>query len=219
MQNIFIGLGVVAVAAGGVYIYTSQRDAAPTEENLEMTSNTNQDSARDFAAIMAAGDNVHCTVTHTEDGNQTFGNVYVADHGERVRGDFTITGTLNTEMHLVRDEDTNYMWGPAFPEGVKMSVTDENRDTLFESEANAAIPDNVSFSCNSWRVDDAKFTLPNDVTFVDLKAQMDAMMQGMSVGRSAGFEGSADVRAMQCASCDQAGSARTQCRTALGCDL
>lgn len=219
MQNILIGLGLVAAVGGGVYVYTSSNTEV-SEEAMEASGSVNEEarSSRDFAAIMTAGENVECTVTHEDNGNRTEGTIYIADQGERIRGHFIITGTMNTEMHLIRNDGTNYLWGSAFPQGIKVAVTAENQDTLFEGDASATIPDNVSFTCNSWRVDDSRFIVPNDVTFLDMQAQMDAIMQGMSGGGSAGFEGGADMKAMQCGTCDQAGSARAQCRAALGCD-
>jgi len=213
MQNILIGLGVAVAVGGGVYVYTSGNTQINEETTGEQES-TRKDASksRDFRTILSSGENVRCTFSHEENGNHTEGTIYMADSGERISGHFVMTGTMDTEMHIIRDNETSYMWGPAFSEGIKVAVTEDNRDVLFESDTDAAIPENVTYTCDSWRVDNSKFTVPSDVTFVDMQAHMDAMMQGMP------SEGSADIRAMQCGTCDQAGSAREQCRTALGCD-
>ena len=214
MNNSLIALliGAVVVVGGGYWYISQPGDEAMMEGEHMMAENENALTASTFAQILARGQAVTCTFEHNDGVNVSSGTVYIADGAERMRGDFVISQSAGgpMEAHLIRDGGYNYLWGSAFPQGIKTEVTAENRNKLFDDENNSAVDENTEYSCVAWNVDGSKFALPGDVTFTDMSAQMGAMQDAQnSMG---------DMQAMQCAACDQAGSGRDQCRMALGCE-
>lgn len=113
---------------------------------------------------------------------------------------------------MIRDDGYNYVWGSFYEQGVKMKVTPEERKQLFPEDDVSAAPENTQYNCESWSVDEDKFALPNDVEFVDMQAQMEQSMQ-MQGG------GSGDMKAQQCAACEQlSGSQKQQCLQSFSCN-
>ena len=200
MNKLLIGLVVAGVIGGGAYV------ALQGGGGESMTSE--QSAARGtFAQLMLSGQSLECTFEHDDGTNKSSGTMYMADGGERLRGDFTIE--QNTagpmEAHLVRDGGYNYIWGSFYQQGIKTAVTLENKDKLFEEkDGENMIDENTSFECRPWSVNASVFALPSDVEFLDIAAQMEVMLQSQGVS---------------CSMCDQApaGAARDQCLMALGC--
>lgn len=184
-----------------------------------------------FASILAAGANVQCDFTHSpEAGQQTSGRMYVANNGQNIRGSFTVSGDEPMQAEMLRTGDYHYMWGPSMPQGVKMRVTEENRGKLFESSDNTEIPEDVTYTCSPWTVDESMFAVPTNIEFLELGAgipQMDnlpesgAPSSGMNPGSGVPAGSGADLKAMQCAACNQAPDAesRAQCLQALSCPM
>jgi hypothetical protein len=74
----------------------------------------------------------------------------------------------------------------------------------------------VDYSCSPWTVDATKFAVPQNVSFMDISAMMDAVKAQGAAGAQAKPMG---MPAMNCSICDQApkGQARDQCRMAMHC--
>jgi hypothetical protein len=102
------------------------------------------------------------------------------------------------------------------PDGYKMAINPED-DQLFpetkDGQEQTGLDENepVDFDCQPWRPDNAMFTPPSDINFIDLSAQMQMMEEQIDqVEQQTGAN---------CSLCDQvpAGDARTQCLASLGC--
>ena len=219
----FIGIFAVAVLiAGGAYYFFTQSSLEPqiaaegdeeTEmQELDSSALTGQGTLR---SLLGLGQNVKCEFVYIDDENDntTSGTVYVA--GERMRGDFDMMQDNEPySMHMIRDAEYAYTWGdgPMGEMATKMKL-----ETQTPTEANSTDPvdtdpfesdERVDYECESWTVAASQFTPPSDVEFMDMSAQMEQMhmMQG-------------DMKAAQCAACDQAPEgSREQCRAALGCE-
>jgi len=113
-----------------------------------------------------------------------------------------------TEGHIIRDGEFNYTWGSFSPQGIKVKVTSENKNSLIDDKSGALIDNSVNYKCNDWRVDSSKFELPSGVEFMDISGQMEAMQDA-----AGGIEES------QCSACNQAPDevSKQQCLQALGC--
>lgn len=211
-------LVIVALVTGGYWFYTTNNAAQP-EVAGEDRSAEQASVGQTFAQLMGMGQSLECTYEYNDGTNVSSGVVYIADGGERIRGDFTFTqsdaGPM--EMHMLRADGYNHMWGSAMPQGIKTQVTAENRAQLFDNTQSAAVNENTQYKCTAWTVNEGTFTLPAGVQFMDI-GDVTKMMGAPKIGE-ANIQGSTggDIKAMQCAACDQAGPARDQCRQALGC--
>ncbi len=193
-------IGAVAVLAVALLAWAgiSGRGSNPN------TSDTASTSLRD---LLVSGEPVRCTFSTQTEGQVSAGEVFVAS-AEKVRADFT-TQINNTEQtgHMVMKDKKIFVWLDGQAQGMTMAVPEngpgaENNQTPLNFDDK-----NVSYDCDDWRVDEAKFIEPSDIKFSDLSAMMGA---STSVGATA--------NPPQCAACDQlAGAQKAQCRTALKC--
>lgn len=218
MIRVLIGIiGVVAIG-GGAYLYTRPHDSTPTPAQQEQSSHPA--SAEDFASIIASGNDVQCSMTQTMGDRNTVGQMYVTDHGQKVRADLTITGSMNTTMHMIRKDDTNYLWGPQMAFGVKTTVTPENQDQFVGNQmAIGTTPTNMEFSCTPWTVDESKFELPAGQNFIDSSTMHadDALRSASMNNGVPTTEISPAAQAAQCAMCTQAGLSAETCHARFGC--
>jgi hypothetical protein len=198
MQNSHIALliGAVVVIGGGYFLYQGYQ--APEEAN-ETTNETEEEELRGtFAYILGLNQDVMCEFEYADEANTSNGTVYIADLAERMRGDFNVENSAAgpMEAHVIRDGGYNYLWGSFSEDGIKVKVSEEEKDVLFSDNDQVDIDENTTFTCVTWSADESKFSLPEGVNFVELAPVGD-----------------------QCAACDQApaGAARDQCRAALKC--
>lgn len=198
-------VGAVVVVGGGYFVLNSYGEGGAVAGAA--TNGT-------FASLMANGQNLECTFEHNDGTNVSSGTVYIASGGDQIRGDFTIEQSEAgaQEAHMIRTGGYNYIWGSSLDQGIKTQITAENKNTLFDDET-GAVDENTDFECNAWNVDQGKFSVPSNVTFMDMSAQMGAMMEAQG-------EAMGEMKAAQCAACNQIaeGSARQQCLQALSCN-
>jgi hypothetical protein len=230
--NLLIGLFVtLAVAAGGGYlVYTNMQTNAEVVQEIETEDKKLQPATKDalsgtFASLLGLGQNLRCEFSYNDGPNISSGTVFIAENGKRLRGDFSVESSAAgaMEMHMLREEGYNYMWGSSFEQGMKMKVEEGSEGDLFASnDASVAIDENTTYNCVPWNVDAEVLALPSDVEFLDLSLQMDQMMQLQGQGIQMQGQGSVDIEAIktkQCAACGQITdlSAKTQCLQALQC--
>ena len=121
-------------------------------------------------------ENRKCNFNSTlEDGSQSKGTIYI-DADKRMRGDFDLTkdGETTKSSMIIRD-DTQYLWQQSTKDGVKMAIDEilnQNSNTNQSASDGTDANTPVDFTCSAWRVDDAMFTPPADVTFRDMTSVM-----------------------------------------------
>jgi hypothetical protein len=175
-----VGLGIVLLAGVGVVAYRQMNQAgSPPSSSSETASPQNaQESRGSLRNIFGLGQNLTCTFTN-EDGSG--GTVFVA--GERVRGDFTMTGAQGGAMHVVQSDGYTHMWTDGSTQGTKIKIeTDASTQTQEETAKTGQSLDlnaQVDYSCSPWGVDASKFVLPAGVTFTDYS---EAMMEVKTSG-------------------------------------
>lgn len=168
-----------------------------------------------FVDLMKLGKEYSCTFAHTDTkGNETNGTVYIS--GKNMRGDFTMMmNGKETQSHMIRKDDTNYMWTSAMPQGMMMKITAEDASVFgnADTQKNMGMSDTdpIDFSCDDWSVDESQFEPPEDVKFTDMSAQMESMKKMM--------EGNKNMMKKNCSVCDAVtdANAKAQCKAALGC--
>lgn len=214
MTRILLGIiGVVAIG-GGAYFYSAHvRETGNTSNTASstqaVTSSDTTTTQQNFAEVVAQGNDIECTVVYATSTLHTQGHIYIADHGKKVHADFTtVDPRIGTHvMHIIRADDTNYMWGDAMPYAMKMKIAEEDRNKLLGSQS-STVPEDTQFSCIPWTVDESQFAVPTDQNFVDMQTRIDAMTQ----------RSPEETKAMACALCAHAGANEAQCRAAYKCD-
>ena len=183
---LIIGAIVVVVVGGGIAWFTLGRNNEPASQQTSnsSTTQTNQTntgsnqtiSHRTMNELRLEAENRKCTFTSTlEDGSQSKGTIYI-DADKRMRGDFDLTkdGETTKSSMIIRD-DTQYLWQQSTKDGVKMAIDEilnQNSNTNQSASDGTDANTPVDFTCSAWRVDDAMFTPPADVTFRDMTSVM-----------------------------------------------
>lgn len=222
--NVLIGALVVIVVlliGGGYVAYTTMYNDAPKEQSTPTPQANNglqpsESFSGTFATLLGLGQNLRCEFQYNDGTNVSSGTTYIAQGGERIRGDFSIadSATGPMEAHLIRDSGYNYVWGTMIGQGIKMKIAQGDEDELFASDSgNMPVDENTEYTCTPWSVDQSMFTVPSDVEFIDLSVQMERMMQLQESMDTSG------LKAQQCAACDQIpdAGAKAQCKAALQC--
>lgn len=174
-------IGVLLVGAVAVFAVTTviNRNKTPNSQSL---SNESKESATEIAAkeegsisgsildLMKLGKSVKCSYSMDTDGNKMDGISYVS--GEKVRGDFNVTGPedMKVESHMISDGQWAYIWSSAMPQGFKMKMTDmETQDSKVPTENTslATLQKKFDYKCENWTSDNSVFDVPADVTFTD----------------------------------------------------
>ena len=202
-KNVLIGGAVIVIAIVLTVLFSGGGSGDTNSKSGEEVKGV-------FSEILRSGKDMTCDFESVQEGGTTVGSVYIADAGERIRGDFTFTSADGEMMDgsLIRKENVNYVWGPSFDQGVKTKVPEEERDSLFTKESDVDVNEDTEFDCRTWKEDSSVFNVPDDIEFIDFSTQVDAMMNVSS-----------DLKLQQCAACDQISdpTSQSQCRAALGC--
>jgi hypothetical protein len=215
-------LSVIVIGGAGYYLYmqSSGKDVSEPASEGVMESDVVVDDEETSApsgsgtlkSLLALGQNLTCDFSYTEpeSGSQTEGTTYIAD--ENMRGDFTMTqdGEEYT-MSAIHDGEFVYTWGsgPMGAMAMKFPVddTEVSSETSVRDNDPLQSDDEVEYDCRRWSVDSSKFVPPSDIEFQDIGMQIQQINSG-----------SGDLKAAQCAACDQVpAEARAQCLEALGC--
>lgn len=216
-QKMILGIGAIIIAILAVLFLIPKKSQAPTIG--DETANTQQinDSGNlvqnTLSGLLAMGKNSECTFSYDENGVKSQGTIYLS--GKKIRGDFsnTVQGKQQ-ESSMINDGEYTYFWGSDMPQGVKMKISGDQVKATEETKKYYDPDRAVNYDCKSWNVNNAYFTAPSNVTFTDFSEMMEGLPTGM--GKVTGMP---DLKASQCAACDSlSGDAKTQCKTALGCN-
>lgn len=219
---IVIGVVVVIAIAVSVFYYMNRgsgENSGPVGEREETGQDAGSVSTGEVLPeaqggsfsgtvqdLFARGENLSCTFEREDEAGLVRGTMYVAESGERLRGDFIIEqqGGQTMNAHIIRDGDYNYFWTEESEQGFKVAVVDEDQvqedeETSAQNPQQDLLQEEVSYNCSRWPVEQRVFELPGDREFVDAAAQ---------------------IQEAQCSACDQlpVGPAKTQCLQSLGCE-
>ncbi len=189
---LIIGAIVVVVVGGGVAWFTLGRNGGSSnQQNNSTTVQTNQnqqantqssnqsETSTTLSALRSSGANKKCTFTsNLETGSISSGTIYVSAD-KKMRGDYTLkTDGTESQSSMIITKDIQYMWQPASKQGVKMSIGEMLNQNQQNPSSSQSAPGGLDtntpfkFDCSDWRVDDAMFTPPADVTFSDMTSVM-----------------------------------------------
>lgn len=214
---IIIAVVAILLFAGGAYLlFANNQTTTPTQQSspqtAEQTKNDENSITGNIFSLLQSGQNVACTFSSTADDTSSSGTVYVS--GKNMRGDFQSTiNSQTSNTHMIRDGEWMYTWTDGQTTGLKLKITEEDErqgkemaEKMESDKKNQGfdISQQVDYSCKPWGVDQSKFTVPSNVTFTDLSAQMEDaknMMQNSSQSACSACETITDTQAK--AACKQ----------------
>lgn len=202
---------VAILGIGGYFLYKSQADTSLSSRPEETTLSGS------IKELLSLGRDMQCTFESTGQGYESSGKVYVANNGNKVRADFELTneeGEITTSS-MIQDGTMGYFWTSEMAQGYKMTI--DPNDSIFDYEGSennysnsspAMVDpnDDFDYDCQAWREDSSVFSAPANVEFIDISAQMEAVLEDI------------DTESM-CSACNNlTGDAKTMCMQSLGCN-
>ena len=150
-----------------------------------------------------------CDFTKNAENGTEKGTVYVAEN--KMRGEFEISGPDGTfPMHMIHSGDWMYTWGGPMGESQGIRINTAQARANANRRGGPDMDEEMDFSCQPWSMDPSKFDVPSGVQFQDF---------GQTIPQLGAATGSIDMKALQCAACDDAPEeSRAQCRQMLGCE-
>lgn len=218
---------VLIIGLVGFVLMNSSSDDGNPLNTLKKTTAEKVDEMTftgDLKDLMLKGKPLTCSYAYVSEGYTSKGYFYV--DGKRVRADMTSTDPQGVEVqaHMIQDGTYMYLWDETKPDqGIKMTIpspaeTPESEPSEVPFAQNQDGPDTNyvgDYNCDSWKVDEALFTLPSGVTFSDFSEQFQNIQGKLD---EAQISVPADVKAEQCEICNQlTGDSKTQCAQSLGC--
>jgi|GEM_PF-2545433 len=193
--GIFLIVVVIAVfvwiSGGGAEdeATTTPESVAQTEamqtESMENESEAGNTTA--FRELIAAGVEQRCEFSSVEEGMETSGTAFIAGDRFAVEAMYIDeTGTYDSGM--IYTDETSYAWSEQADGtyGVMFAVPKEEFLTDSSVRRDAAQPgvdlsQRVKYDCKSWSVDEARFTPPADIEFVDMAAMMEMNLENLEM--------------------------------------
>ncbi len=216
MQNKQAVVGIVAavlilVGAGAVYTLGKTKNAPePTSIAKSVTPTPSGSMQASVAGIFKSTKNQKCEFdTKTENG-ETKGTIYATP--DKAYGQIFTTAAGKTQsISVIRNEDAFYVWGDAFPQGIKMTMSVEEMGQKITGSQFANFDPNhkTDFTCVGWTPDELMFSPPTNVKFVDL---------GGSMSVTGGQTKTTGTPSSQCSLCNSmTGQAKTACLSSFHC--
>lgn len=149
------------------------QNQSATEEEEELFRTTPE-------KMIALGKSFHCTFSYeVEKGVTSSGEFYVDGKNRKFRTESVVKGTETSKdirSMMIFDNDMMYAWSDnqTYP-AMKMKV-----DTSVGADAEAdqsGLYDTAEYRCKKWTVDEAMFTPPANIQFIDYQKMMGSLGQ------------------------------------------
>lgn len=158
---------VLFLGIGGFLVLGQNKQANQTATNTTPTTVQNEKSTTDIWGLLAKGVSQKCDFSYITSDTSSNGTFYFS--GKKMRGDITSKANGKTSVfYLIRDGDTNYMWGTDLEAGFKMTLKEEDLKTNQQFVQYFNSDQKVDYKCAPWLVDNSKFTPSSSVKFTDL---------------------------------------------------
>lgn len=160
---------VLLLGTGGLYFLNQNKSANNSTFDTSPTQKQNQTTS--LLELLSKGGNQRCTFTTSTEKGMTEGTVYVS--GEKMRGDIKTTVDGKTEeISMIRDGDTNYMWGTSLKMGIKMTISLDEFASSDQAGQFVSPDQKFDYNCAPWTTDNSLFTPPSNVKFTELPSSM-----------------------------------------------
>lgn len=166
---------VLLLGIGGFFIMGQNKSSVKTTgASPTPAQNANSTSNKSLVDILALNQNLRCGFNvKGSTGGGSEGTFYVSNG--KVRGDFTVTSKDGKEekMSMIRDGDTNYIWGSSLPTGgIKMTLALDEMSANDQASQYVNPTQKTDYNCITWNVDASLFTPPANVKFTDITSMM-----------------------------------------------
>ena len=188
-KNLIVVAAVVILfilGAGGIFLFSKNSSPVSQTQNQQQTqekASNPKNPVNTLVNLLTSGQSVMCTFEYSgESKNTSSGTVYIANGNMKGEFDVTDKDGKKSHMQMIRNGDSNYIWGDEVDGGIKMTLatkdleSDTSTNQYFDFNNN-----NVNYDCSAWSADNSVFTPPTDIKFTDLSSMMpkktDSMMQ------------------------------------------
>lgn len=145
---------------------------SPAEETVETTPTDDTVFNGSMKDLIARGGDYECTFSQTNDMSDSTGTVFIS--GAKLRGDFKTTvkavSNMNVESHMISDGAFMYTWSSMMPTGMKIAIAEGSTAETSPATQSFDYNQKLDYDCKPWTSDVAKFTLPTDITFTEIKS-------------------------------------------------
>ncbi|MFZ3012047.1 MAG: hypothetical protein WA060_03595 [Minisyncoccia bacterium] len=174
MSKKLIGLIVVVlVLIGGYFIFGGNKDAENEEPGNTNAEQQQTGKKMAFSEFLKQGGAYKCEVKQFLSDFENSGTMYVS--GKNLRGEFSTVAEGKTMLSsFISRDGYSYTWSSLAPGmGFKIKVAENTKTTDTTTDTSGAYAwdaDQIGdYNCENWVVDTAKFELPKDITFQEIK--------------------------------------------------
>ena len=218
-------LGILLVFTGLVLtacFHTQKQQSNTTETTSKQNENQSkgQKVKGSLFDMMKLNKNMMCSYTSKDDEGNTIFTAEMFLSGKKIRSNVKMTDNeeKTIESFMVSDGEWFYIWSNASDKGTKFkidemekSLQDATKDVKDQTTKNPdlnKVAEKFDYSCDSWIPDTSKFTVPSNVTFIDMQETLDKLKEQLGGFKEAG-----------CNACNiiQDASAKAECLKNLGC--
>lgn len=164
-------VGILVLVVAGYYFWGGEAETQNTESEVTEET-TNEERKLTLKDLFFMGEDFQCEFSYEDGTNKSSGVMYLAESGERIRVDFDVESSAAgaTDGNIIRKDNFSYLWSSAMEQGIKVAITEENKQDLFAGGQEGTIDENTEFDCVAWVEDSSVFELPAGVEFMDMSA-------------------------------------------------
>jgi len=199
--------GLILLAIGGLFFY-AQSTKAPSQENATVAETKVETAKNNLLALISSGSTQECTFQYEDDDNGSMKGIFYLS-GDKFRGDIDVTNEDDdtSTVSIIRNGNTNYIWGSEMETGIKMTLPVDEFSKSDQAKGYLDAEKEVDYKCKSWLADPTKFNPPSNLKFLDLSS--------INVTQPKSTDGDSED---QCSACNSlSGDAKTTCLTQLNC--
>jgi len=190
-KNYYFGLALIIF----VLTLSGCGQKATTENKLETgAKNVEQNTAvggeEEISAsaveMLSKGKSLHCTFDYANeaDGSRQSGDFYLDGQNKKFRTDAAVvTGDKTLEVKTISDGQYAYSWNSLdIKNGFKIKLDQKVTATSTTGQKTQDLNNPIKFKCQSWKVDNSLFELPQGVQFNDLSEMMKSVTPAGGAG-------------------------------------
>ncbi len=222
-ESLPAAIGIIVIIVTSYLLFDMSRD---TSDAIPQVGGSGMPTS--LSQLLASTDTQRCTFTSPSEAGMSKGEFFIA-HGS-MRGNFeaemnSASGLRVVKSYMVIDRGYTYVWADAASMGAKISVEAMHKAEERGGSEGGPIGLNqkVNYQCAPWSPDDAFFATPKNITFMDMTsmsqepAPTSAGGTGVVGTPASGGMTPAQVKALQCKTCEQAGPQIAECKKAFAC--
>ena len=168
------------------------------KQNQELVQTQDQEQEEEGAVnqslkdLMGSGKNLECSweFEDPEGKGRTTGLVYIAGNRSRSEVRVRVEGEgeelANMDLISINDGQMGYMWNEGQTTGSKYNIAEmeklgeemsQGQENITQNQTQNDWENIYNYQCKNRRVDESKFSVPTNVEFTDMMAQMQQMQE------------------------------------------